>query len=74
MLRDRYSINWVFDEVIQLVPKMVPTLATIDQYLEDGHLVDLPEIWSGLGYLPQELDFPGEMTQLRLLRYFAQLK
>lgn len=34
----------------------------------------LPEIRSGLGYLPQELDFPGEMTPLRLLRYLARLK
>lgn len=34
----------------------------------------LPEIRSGLGYLPQDLDFPGEMTPLRLLRYLAQLK
>jgi ABC-2 type transport system ATP-binding protein len=34
----------------------------------------LPEIRSGLGFLPQELDFPGEMTPLRLLRYLAQLK
>ena len=38
MLRDRYSINRVFDEVIQLVPKMAPTFAIIDQYLEDGRL------------------------------------
>lgn len=39
MLRDRYSINQVFDEIVHLVPKMAPTLAAINQYLDDEHLI-----------------------------------
>jgi predicted lipoprotein len=41
LLRDRYSTNQVFDEIIQLVPKLAPTLAAIDQYLEDERLFGL---------------------------------
>jgi IS5 family transposase len=41
MLRDQYSINQVFNEIVQLVPNMAPTLAAIDQYLEDGRLFSL---------------------------------
>ena len=38
MLQDRHPTDKVFNEVIQLVPKMAPVLAKIDQYLEDEQL------------------------------------
>jgi len=38
MLRDSYAEDKVFAEIIQLVPKMGPGLAEIDQYLEDDEL------------------------------------
>src|SRR4030067_1305864 len=41
MLRDSYAEDKVFAEIIQLVPKMGPVLAEIDQYLEDDELFQL---------------------------------
>src|SRR3970040_2148214 len=41
MLRDSYAEDKVFAEIIQLVPKMGPGLAEIDQYLEDDELFQL---------------------------------
>jgi IS5 family transposase len=41
MLQDRHPTDKVFNEVIQLVPKIAPVLAKIDQYLEDEQLFDL---------------------------------
>jgi IS5 family transposase len=41
MLRDRYPIDKLFEEVILLVPKMDPVLAKIDQCLEDESLFKL---------------------------------
>src|SRR4030067_3158608 len=41
MLRDSYAEDNVFAEIIQLVPKMGPGLAEIDQYLEDDELFQL---------------------------------
>lgn len=41
MLRDSYTEDKVFAEVIKLVPQMEPGLAEIDQYLEDEKLYQL---------------------------------
>jgi ABC-2 type transport system ATP-binding protein len=39
-----------------------------------SYLDNINKVQAELGYLPQELDFPGDTTPLRLLRYLAQLK
>lgn len=41
MLRDNYSSDKIFDEIVLLMPKMGPALAKIDQYLNDETLFDL---------------------------------
>ena len=51
MLRDRYPIDKVFADILQLMPKMDPALARIDQYLEDDELfqmikADLSRCWA----------------------------
>ena len=51
MLRDRYQIDKFFEEIMQLMPKMDPTLSKIDQYLNDDELLrliqtDLAKRWA----------------------------
>lgn len=41
MLRDRYSVDKLFEEISQLIPKMDPVLAKVDQYLDDEVLFRL---------------------------------
>jgi len=41
MLRDRHTIDKVFEQILPLVPRMEPVLAKIDQILEDGSLFRL---------------------------------
>jgi IS5 family transposase len=41
MLRDRHTIDKVFEHILPLVPKMDPILAKIDRILEDGSLFRL---------------------------------
>jgi IS5 family transposase len=41
MLRDRHEVDKLFEDIVQLVPKMDAQLAKIDQYLEDETLFRL---------------------------------
>lgn len=51
MLRDRHPNDKLFDDILQLVPKMDAILAKIDQYLEDEELYKLVDCQTSiLGY------------------------
>ena len=46
MLREHYSTDKLFEEIVRYIPKMAPSLAKIDHYLEDEKLYRL--IWKDL--------------------------